>query len=64
MATFNVKDYGAVGDGITDDTAAIQACFDAAECYYQLECFFNKYGSERIIFLPPGAYKVSGILED
>lgn len=40
----NVKDFGAVGDGVTDDTAAIQACVDSA--------FLAKTGS----FAPGGDY--------
>ena len=42
----SVKDYGAVGDGVTDDTAAIQAALDA----------------ETNVFFPAGTYIVSDAL--
>jgi len=45
---YNVRDYGAVGDGTTDDTAAIQAAIDAA----------NTAGGA-VVFLPTGTYNIS-----
>ena len=45
-AAVNVKDFGAVGDGVTDDTAAIQAAIDSLTDYAEL-------------FFPKGYYKVS-----
>lgn len=51
-AVINVKTaYGAVGDGITDDTAALQAAITA------------NVGNERTIYFPNGTYLVSNRLE-
>lgn len=44
-----VRDFGAVGDGISDDTEAIQACIDAA--------IYG--GRSHRIFLPEGRYRIS-----
>jgi hypothetical protein len=46
-APANVLDFGAVGDGVADDTAAIQAALN---------------GSVRNIFIPPGTYKITSSL--
>ena len=45
--TVSVKDFGAVGDGVTDDTAAIQAALDAATGH---------------VYVPPGRYNLSAKL--
>lgn len=44
----NVRDFGAVGDGVADDTAAIQAALDAAEA-----------AGGGIVWVPGGTYKLT-----
>lgn len=44
----SVKDFGATGDGVTDDTSAIIACLDAA--------------AGREVYFPPGIYLITSPL--
>lgn len=55
-ASINVLDYGAVGDGVTDSTTAIQAAIDAA-------CSLNQTGlSAGAVYFPRGRYRVTSTL--
>ena len=46
----NVRDYGAIGDGISDDTSAIKSALDMA-----------KSGAIKKVFVPSGTYMISSL---
>lgn len=50
MDIISVKDFGATGDGVTDDTSAIQYAFDAA------------HSAGLKLYFPAGVYQVSSTL--
>ena len=52
-APFSVLDYGAIGDGAADDTAAIQAAVDA--------CFATS--NKGAVYLPAGSYKLTSAID-
>ncbi len=52
---YNVKSYGAKGDGLTDDTAAIMAAFKAIDDFP----FSRPNADNSMVYLPDGTYLVS-----
>ena len=50
-APVNVLDFGAVGEGVTDDTTAIQAA-----------CNYASSNGRKTVFLPAGSYKISSTI--
>ena len=52
LGYYNVKEFGAVGDNITDDTASIQSALNAA--------YDNNGGT---VYFPNGIYKIGGALQ-
>ena len=58
----NVKDYGAIGDGFTDDTAAIQFCLDLAQNAFPNWFASNSTNGTAKVFFPRGLFKISATL--
>ncbi len=59
----NVLEYGAVGDGVTDDTAAIQAAITAAKITADMTggTFTTpNWRSGCVVYFPPGIYRTTG----
>jgi hypothetical protein len=61
--TVSVKDFGAVGDGVTDDTAAIQAALDYAATFVVNNANEESQQSGGLtVYAPRGTYKISDTL--
>ena len=60
----DVKDFGAVGDGSTDDTAAVQLAFDAqtAAIVATTDGEGNTLGMAPTVYFPPGRYLTSATI--
>jgi hypothetical protein len=58
-AWINVKNFGAKGDGVTDDWAAIQAAIDTSIVAGVAAPFTGMLGNGSTIYFPTGRYRIS-----
>ncbi len=58
-AMVSVKSFGAVGDGVSDDTAAINRALADGRS----DCRADYFRHPKMLYLPPGRYRLSGQLK-
>ena len=56
----SVKDFGAVGNGTTDDRAAIQRAIDHCQATTKVGRFDRR--NRGSLYVPPGTYRICGAL--
>ena len=65
LSLFNVKDYGAKGDGVTDDTSSVQTAIEAAAnatVVFSLPGEHDAFFSSSTVVFPSGHYVLSRTL--
>ncbi len=64
LGVLSVTDFGAVGDGQVDDTAAIQAAIDAAQAAFDAGPVTvpNRISQSPAVYFPEGTYKTTATL--
>lgn len=61
----NVKDFGAKGDGVTDDTAAINEAFTSGDrCGFDGTCWGGSTTTPATVYFPNGTYLISSSILD
>ncbi len=58
----SAKDFGATGDGSTDDTAAIQAAINFVQSHTNVGSSVSPYLGPQVLYIPAGYYFVSAPL--